>query len=249
MILEINNLNVFYDDVQVLKNINLNIEKNTIVSIIGSSGCGKTTLLKSLNRMNDFEKNCKINGEIKFNDENIYDQQYDVVELRKKIGMVFQTPNPFKMSISKNVVYGLKCQGVKNKVVLKEAVERCLKEAVLWDEVKDKLDKNAFKLSGGQQQRLCVARVLAINPDVILMDEPTSALDPISGLKIEKLLEQLKKDYTIILVTHSLNQAKRISDYVGFIYQGELIEYALTSDFFNSPKHELTKQYLSGEFD
>lgn len=249
MIFEVEKLNVYYGDVQALFNVNVNIERNKIITIIGPSGCGKTTFLRCLNRMNDLLKNTKVEGSIKYDGIEINDSNYDAVKLRQNVGMVFQTPNPFKKSIYKNITYGPVCQRIKDKKKLDEIVESCLRKAALWDEVKDKLHDSAFNLSGGQQQRLCIARALAMNPDVILLDEPTSSLDPISGLKIEELLLELKKEYTIIMVTHSLNQASRISDYVGFFYQGELVEYNTSQKLFNEPQNQLTIQYVGGKFD
>ena len=243
---EIENLELYYGDFKALKNINMNIAKNEITAFIGPSGCGKSTLLKTLDRMNDLVDTCKITGSVKYDGKDIYD--YDINELRKNVAMVFQKPNPFAMSIYDNVAYGPKTHGIKNKKQLDEIVEKSLKQAALWDEVGDKLKKSALALSGGQQQRLCIARTLAVEPDVILMDEPTSALDPISTSKIEELALKLKKDYTIIIVTHSMQQAKRISDKTAFFLLGEVIEYDDTKTLFTTPFDERTDAYINGRF-
>lgn len=247
-IFQIKNLNLFYDDFKVLKNIDMNIEPNKVTALIGPSGCGKSTLLRCLNRMNDLIDGCKIDGDITFEGQDAYAPGYDVIELRTKVGMVFQKPNPFPMSIYDNVTYGPKCQGVKDKKVLDEIVENSLKQAALWDEVKDRLKDNAMGLSGGQQQRLCIARAIAMEPDVILMDEPTSALDPIATAKIEDLILELKKNYTIVIVTHNMQQAARISDNTAFLLLGELIEYDNTDIIFANPKMEKTEEYITGRF-
>jgi len=252
----INNLNLWYGDNQALFDINLYIKKNAITAIIGPSGCGKSTFLRCLNRLNDLIDTIKIEGDIllegKQNINKSFDKNdestLDVTELRTKVGMVFQKPNPFPMSIENNIVYGPKINGIKNNAVLIDIVEKTLKEAALWDEVKDKLKTDAISLSGGQQQRLCIARTIANQPDIILMDEPTSALDPIATKKIEDLLEILKKNYTIILVTHSMQQASRISDYTAFFYKGKLIEVDETRNIFTNPKKKKTEDYIRGKF-
>ena len=243
---EIENLELFYGDFKALKNINMNISANEITAFIGPSGCGKSTLLKTLDRMNDLVDTCKINGSVKYDGKDIY--SYDINELRKNVAMVFRKPNPFAMSIYDNVAYGPKTHGVRGKKELDDIVEKSLKQAALWDEVKDKLKKSAMALSGGQQQRLCIARTLAVSPDVILMDEPTSALDPISTSKIEELALELKKDYTIIIVTHSMQQAKRISNKTAFFLLGEIIEFDETEKLFSNPCDERTDAYINGRF-
>lgn len=247
-IFQIRNLNLYYDDFQVLKTINMDIEPNKVTALIGPSGCGKSTLLRCLNRMNDLIDSCKIDGEILFENQDAYASGFDVIELRTKVGMVFQKPNPFPMSIYDNVTYGPKCQGVKDKKILDEIVEKALKQAALWDEVSNRMKDNAMSLSGGQQQRLCIARAIAMEPDVILMDEPTSALDPIATAKIEDLILELKKKYTIIIVTHNMQQAARISDNTAFLLLGELIEYEDTDSIFSNPKKEKTEEYITGRF-
>lgn len=244
----VKNLNLFYGEFHALKNINLEIQNNKVTALIGPSGCGKSTFIRTLNRMNDLVDGCQINGEIEFHDKNLLAKETDVIELRTKVGMVFQKPNPFPMSIYDNIVYGVKCQGIKDKKVLDELVETSLKQAALWDEVKDRLDKSAFGLSGGQQQRLCIARTIAMKPEVILMDEPTSALDPIATKKIEELIEDLKKDYTILIVTHSMQQASRISDDTAFFLLGEIVEFAPTVEIFQRPKNKKTEDYITGRF-
>lgn len=243
---EIENLELYYGDFKALKNINMNISPNEITAFIGPSGCGKSTLLKTLDRMNDLVDTCKINGSVKYDGKDIY--SYDINELRKNVVMVFQKPNPFAMSIYDNVAYGPKTHGIRSKKELDEIVEKSLRQAALWDEVGDKLKKSALALSGGQQQRLCIARTLAVNPDVILMDEPTSALDPISTSKIEELALELKKDYTIIIVTHSMQQAKRISNKTAFFLLGEVIEFDETEKLFSNPFDERTDAYINGRF-
>ncbi|MDR1781695.1 MAG: phosphate ABC transporter ATP-binding protein PstB [Bacilli bacterium] len=247
-IFEIINLNLWYGSKQALKNISINIDDNCVVALIGPSGCGKSTFLRCLNRMNDLIANCRIEGSILFNNENVNSDSYNEIELRKKVGMVFQRPNPFPMSIYENVIYGPKCQGLTNKKELDSIVENSLKKAALWDDVKDRLHSSALGLSGGQQQRLCIARAIAMEPDVLLMDEPTSALDPIATTKIEELINELKKDYTIIIVTHSMQQAARISDYTAFFLMGELIEYDKTDVIFANPKNSKTEDYITGRF-
>jgi phosphate transport system ATP-binding protein len=241
-------LNIHYGSNHALKNINLTINKNQVTALIGPSGCGKSTFLRTLNRMNDLIPECKTTGEVLLNDISILKEQYDVINLRKKVGMVFQKPNPFPMSIYDNIAYGPKCQGLKNKDKLNTIVETALKQAALYDEVSDRLHDSALSLSGGQQQRLCIARALAMEPDVLLMDEPTSALDPIATQKIENLIEELKKDYTIVIVTHSMQQAARISDYTAFFYMGELIEEGKTDQIFSVPKLKQTEDYITGRF-
>ncbi|RGY98249.1 phosphate ABC transporter ATP-binding protein PstB [Clostridium sp. AM58-1XD] len=241
-------LNLYYGSNHALKNINLDIYKNKITAFIGPSGCGKSTYLKTLNRMNDLIPGVKIDGTVLLDGENIYDPMVDTTLLRKKIGMVFQQPNPFPMSIYDNIAYGPRIHGIKSKSRLDEIVEKSLRGAALWEEVHDRLKKSALGLSGGQQQRLCIARALAVEPEVLLMDEPTSALDPISTLKIEELMDGLKKDYTVIIVTHNMQQATRIADYTAFFLVGEIIEYAPTTDLFSHPKEKKTEEYITGRF-
>jgi len=243
----IRDLDLFYGDFQALKGINLDIEEKKITALIGPSGCGKSTFLKTLNRMNDLIDSVKIKGNIKLDGENIYDR-IDLIKLRKRVGMVFQKPNPFPMSIYDNVAYGPRAHGIKNKSELDELVEKSFRQAAIWDEVKDRLKKNALGMSGGQQQRLCIARALAVEPEIILMDEPTSALDPIATLKIEELADELKKNYTIIMVTHSMQQAGRISDNTAFFLMGELIEYGKTTNIFSNPENQKTEDYITGRF-
>jgi len=241
-------LTLFYGTKRILEKVNLEIAQNKITAIIGPSGCGKSSLLRCINRLNDLIPEAKIEGEILFNGRNIYENNVDVVELRRKIGIVFQTPNPFPKSIYDNIAYGLRINGMRNKRKISEIVERSLRETVLWEEVKDRLYISAMKLSGGQQQRLCIARALAIEPDVILMDEPCSALDPASTFKIEELMIKLKQHYTIIIVTHNMQEAARISDFTGFLYLGKLVEFAPTKEVFTKPKEKLTEDYISGHF-
>ncbi|HGC9795929.1 TPA: phosphate ABC transporter ATP-binding protein PstB [Streptococcus agalactiae] len=245
--LVINNLDLYYGEFHALKDVNLDIEEKEITAFIGPSGCGKSTLLKSINRMNDLVKNCKITGDITLEGEDVY-RQLDINQLRKKVGMVFQKPNQFPMSIYDNVAFGPRTHGIHSKAELDDIVERSLKQAALWDEVKDRLHKSALGMSGGQQQRLCIARALAIEPDVLLMDEPTSALDPISTAKIEELVIQLKKNYTIVIVTHNMQQAVRISDKTAFFLMGEVVEYNKTSQLFSLPQDERTENYITGRF-
>ncbi len=245
---DVKNLNLYYGDFHALKNINLEIKHNKVTALIGPSGCGKSTFIRTLNRMNDLVDGCKINGEITFNGENLLSKELDVIGLRTKVGMVFQKPNPFPMSIYDNIVYGPKCQGIKDKKYLDELVETSLKQAALWDEVKDRLHKSAYSLSGGQQQRLCIARTIAMKPEVILMDEPTSALDPIATKKIEDLIETLKKEFTILIVTHSMQQASRVSDDTAFFLLGEVIEFNSTLELFQRPKNKKTEDYITGRF-
>lgn len=244
---EIRNLNLFYDSFQALKNVNININSNEITAFIGPSGCGKSTLLKSLNRMNDLIEGCKIEGDVLLDGVNIY-KDIDINLLRKRVGMVFQKPNPFPMSIYDNIAYGPRTHGVKLKAKLDDIVERSLSDAAIWDEVKDRLKKSALGLSGGQQQRLCIARALAVEPDVLLMDEPTSALDPISTGKIEDLAFELKKKYTIIIVTHNMQQATRISDKTAFFLLGDIIEMDDTEKLFSNPRDKRTEDYITGRF-
>ena len=245
---KISNLDLYYGDFHALKNINLDIEANKITAFIGPSGCGKSTFLKTLNRMNDYVKGIKITGDVKLDGEDIYDSRVDTTVLRKKVGMVFQQPNPFPMSIYDNVAYGPRIHGIKNKKELDKIVKESLEAAALYEEVKDRLNTSALGLSGGQQQRLCIARALAVQPEVILLDEPTSALDPISTLKIEELLLQLKKKYTIAIVTHNMQQASRIADYTAFFLVGEMVEYGETKDVFSMPKDKRTEDYITGRF-
>ena len=245
-VFNIENVNLFYGEKQALKNINLDLYKNQVTAFIGPSGCGKSTLLRCLNRMNDLIEGCKVEGTILYENQNINDM--NTLELRTKVGMVFQNPNPFPMSIFDNIAYGPRCQGIKNKETLKKIVVESLKKAALYDEVKDRLKDSALGLSGGQQQRLCIARCIAMEPDVILMDEPTSALDPIATLKIEELINELKKDYTIIIVTHNMQQATRVSDYTAFFMLGKVIECDKTIDLFSQPKNKKTEDYITGRF-
>lgn len=246
--LTVRNLQLYYGTAQALKSINMDIPAKRVTAFIGPSGCGKSTLLRCFNRMNDLVDSCRIEGEINLHGANIYDRSTDVAELRRRVGMVFQKPNPFPKSIYENVAYGLRLQGVKNRRVLDEVVERSIKAVGLWDEVKDRLQNNAFGLSGGQQQRLVIARAIAIEPEVILLDEPTSALDPISTAKIEELIEELKTDYTILIVTHNMQQAARVSDYTAYMYLGELIEYADTMHLFTNPSQKATEDYITGRY-
>lgn len=247
-IISAKDLCLWYGNMQALKNISIDIPKNSITALIGPSGCGKSTFLKTLNRMNDLIPNVKITGEVKYNDRNIYEPGIDVSELRRNVGMVFQKPNPFPMSVYDNIAYGPRTHGVKGKAKLDDIVEESLRNAAIWDEVKDRLKKNALGLSGGQQQRLCIARALAVKPEVLLMDEPTSALDPISTSKIEDLATELKKSYTIIIVTHNMQQAVRISDNTAFFLLGNLVEFGSTEDLFSQPKDKRTEDYITGRF-
>lgn len=246
--IEVEDLNVCFDDAHILKDINIKIPKNTVTALIGPSGCGKSTFIRTLNRMNDVISGFKHTGTIYLDGEDIYDPKIDVVDLRKKVGMVFQKPNPFPKSIFDNVAYGMKVHGISDKDVIQERVEESLKSAALWDEVKDKLDKSAMGLSGGQQQRLCIARTIAIEPEVILMDEPCSALDPISTTKIEDLIHKLKDDFTIIIVTHNMQQATRVSKYTSFFLHGEIVESNLTERLFLEPEDKRTEDYITGRF-
>lgn len=242
------NLNLHYGDNHALKDICMEIKANAVTAFIGPSGCGKSTFLKSLNRMNDLVEHVKIEGEVLLDGENIYDSKVDTTLLRKKVGMVFQQPNPFPMSIYDNIAYGPRIHGIKNKAKLDEIVENSLRGAAIFDEVKDRLKKSALGLSGGQQQRLCIARALAVEPEVLLMDEPTSALDPISTLKIEELMEELKKKYTVVVVTHNMQQAARVSDDTAFFLIGEMVEFDTTSNIFSRPKDKRTEDYITGRF-
>lgn len=248
IILETKKLDLFYGSKQALIDVDIPIYKNRVTALIGPSGCGKSTLLRCFNRMNDLVSGCRIEGEIVYHDKNLYSPDVDVVLMRKKIGMVFQQPNPFPKSIYDNVAYGPRIHGTTKKNVLDEIVEKSLVQAALWDEVHDRLDDPALGLSGGQQQRLCIARTLAVEPEIILMDEPCSALDPIATAKIESLIDDLKKTYTVIIVTHSMSQASRVSDYTGFMYLGKMIEFGDTNKLFTSPDEELTNNYITGRF-
>ena len=247
-IITVQELCLWYGSHQALRNINMGIPEKSITALIGPSGCGKSTLLKTLNRMNDLVRDVKITGSVCYNGQDIYDPSTDVSELRRQIGMVFQKPNPFPMSIYDNIAYGPRTHGISNKAKLDEIVERSLRDAAIWEEVKDRLKKNALGLSGGQQQRLCIARALAVAPNVLLMDEPTSALDPISTSKIEELAIQLKEKYTIVIVTHNMQQAVRISDNTAFFLLGELVEYGNTEQLFSQPKEKKTEDYITGRF-
>ncbi|RAV10574.1 phosphate ABC transporter ATP-binding protein PstB [Paenibacillus contaminans] len=246
--IKVDNLNLYYGDNRALHDIKLNIRENSIAALIGPSGCGKSTFLRTLNRMNDLIDNVKITGNVVVDGQSIYAPETDVVSLRKRVGMVFQRPNPFPMSIYDNIAYGPRIHGIKKKAVLDEIVERSLEQSALWDEVKDRLNKSALGLSGGQQQRLCIARLLAVEPDVLLMDEPTSALDPISTLKVEELTQTLKDRYTIIIVTHNMQQAARISDYTSFFLNGFLVESDKTDKIFTTPNDQRTEDYITGRF-
>ncbi|ACD23703.1 MULTISPECIES: phosphate ABC transporter ATP-binding protein PstB [unclassified Clostridium] len=246
-IIKTKNLNLYYGENQALKDINMNINKNEVTALIGPSGCGKSTFLRTLNRMNDLIEIVRITGEVLFEDKDIY-KDYDEIYLRKRVGMVFQRPNPFPMSIYDNIAYGPRIHGTKDKKILDEIVENSLKGAALWDETKDRLKQSAMGLSGGQQQRLCIARTLAVSPEIILMDEPTSALDPISTNKTEELIEQLKKDYTVVIVTHNMQQAGRIADKTAFFLSGEVIEFGKTEDIFYNPRDKRTEDYITGRF-
>ncbi|MDO5862192.1 MAG: phosphate ABC transporter ATP-binding protein PstB [Thermoplasmata archaeon] len=246
--IDITNINLWYGQKQALFDVDLPIKKNAITALIGPSGCGKSTLLRSINRMNDLVEGCRIEGNMMFHGDNLYDPSVDINSLRTRIGMIFQKPNPFPMTIRENITYGPRIHGIKDKKELDEIVERCLQQAALYDEVADRLDTSALGLSGGQQQRLCIARALSVNPEVILMDEPTSALDPIATSKIEDLAIELKKDYTVAIVTHNMQQASRISDYTGFMFLGKMIEFNDTEPMFNKPEKAMTERYLTGRF-
>ena len=246
--IEVNDVKVWYDDFNAIRGIDMTIKPNTVTAFIGPSGCGKSTFLRLFNRMNDYIEAFRMEGEILINGKNIYKKKVDVEELRKEIGMVFQKPNPFPKSIFENVAYGLKIQGIKDKKFINKRVEKALRQADLWEEVKDNLKKSALALSGGQQQRLCIARTLAVEPSIILMDEPTASLDPISTAKIEDLIYNLKEKYTIIIVTHNMQQASRISDFTAFFYMGDLIEYGKTKKIFTNPEKQQTENYITGRF-
>ncbi|WP_053956912.1 phosphate ABC transporter ATP-binding protein PstB [Inediibacterium massiliense] len=246
--IRVKDLQLYYGEFHALMDINMDVMENKVTALIGPSGCGKSTFLRTLNRMNDLIDHVKIKGNVFIDEMDIYDSSCDLIHLRKRVGMVFQKPNPFPKTIYENIAYGPKIHGIKEKSVLDEIVEKSLKKAALWEEVKDRLNKPALGLSGGQQQRLCIARCLAVEPDVILMDEPTSALDPISTLKVENLLEELKKDYTIVIVTHNMQQAGRVSDYTSFFLNGEIIETDLTDNIFSKPRDKRTEDYITGRF-
>lgn len=246
--IKVENLNLFYGEKQALHNINMEILKKKVTAYIGPSGCGKSTLLRCINRMNDLVDSAKIDGKIILDNENIYDKSVNVAALRRRVGMVFQKPNPFPKSIFENVAYGLRIQGINDKRVLEETVENALRGSALWDEMKDRLNDNALGISGGQQQRLVIARAIAIEPEVLLLDEPASALDPISTLKIEELINELKEKYTIVIVTHNMQQAARVSDYTAFMYMGELIEMGTTSELFTNPRKKQTEDYITGRY-
>ncbi len=247
-IIEVNKLSLFYGNFQALKNIDLNIEKQKITALIGPSGCGKSTFLRCLNRMNDLIDDVRITGSVKIDNKDIYHNGFDLLELRKNVGMVFQRPNPFPLSIYENVVYGLRVHGILDKKIMEEKLQWSLESVHLWDEVKDKLEANALSLSGEQQQRLCIARLTVVEPEVLLMDEPCSALDPMSTAKIEELMYELKKQYTIIIVTHNMQQAARVSEYTGYFLLGDLVEFGETTQIFTSPKDSRTEDYLTGRF-
>lgn len=248
IVIKVEGVDFYYGKMQALKSISLDIYKNRVTAIIGPSGCGKSTFIRLLNRMNELVANTSVTGKILFNGWNIVDLSIDAVEIRKRIGMVFQKPNPFPKSIFDNISYGLKVNGIKDRAYIEEKVEKALKKAALWQEVKDRLDESALKLSGGQQQRLCIARTLAVETEVILFDEPCASLDPISTAKIEELILELKKDYTIIIVTHNMQQAARVSDYTGFFLLGELVEFGKTQDIFRAPENKKTEDYITGRF-
>lgn len=246
--IETKNLNLWYGEKQVLKNINLKIPEEKVTAVIGPSGCGKSTLIRCFNRMNDIIDCCRIEGKVFIDEKDIYDKRIDVVELRKNVGMVFQKPNPFPKNIYENIAYAPRIHGLKNKKKLDKIVEKCLKQAFLWDEVKDRLSESARSLSGGQQQRLCIARALAVEPKIILMDEPCSALDPMATAKIEELIRYLSEDYTVVIVTHNMQQASRVSNYTAYLYIGELIEFGSTKQIFENPREESTENYITGRF-
>jgi phosphate transport system ATP-binding protein len=246
--MQVRDFHFYYDEFHALKNLNYDIIEKEVLAFIGPSGCGKSTMLRSLNRINDLIKGARVEGLVTLDGSDIYSKDYDVIELRRQVGMVFQKPNPFPMSIYDNIAYGPRLNGIRKKSVLDEIVERSLRNAALWDEVKDKLNDNGLSISGGQQQRLCIARVLAVEPEVILMDEPTSALDPIATLKIEDLMHELKKDYTIVIVTHNMQQAARISDKTAFFLLGEIVEFGDTTKLFENPTDKRTEDYITGRF-
>ena len=246
--IETKNLNLWYGEKQVLKNIDLKIPEEKVTAVIGPSGCGKSTLIRCFNRMNDIIDCCRIEGKVFIDEKDIYNKRTDVVELRKNVGMVFQKPNPFPKNIYENIAYAPRIHGLKNKKKLDKIVEKCLKQAFLWDEVKDRLSESARSLSGGQQQRLCIARALAVEPKIILMDEPCSALDPMATAKIEELIRYLSEDYTVVIVTHNMQQASRVSNYTAYLYIGELIEFGSTKQIFENPREESTENYITGRF-
>ena len=246
--IETRNLSLWYGDKQALKNIDMKIPEEKVTAIIGPSGCGKSTLIRCFNRMNDIIEICRVKGKILIDGKDIYDKKMDVVELRKNVGMVFQKPNPFPKNIYENIAYATRIHGIKKKKKLDKIVEKCLKQAFLWDEVKDRLNESARSLSGGQQQRLCIARALAVEPEIILMDEPCSALDPIATAKIEELIRYLSKEYTVVIVTHNMQQAARVSDYTAYMYLGEVIEFGKTKQIFENPSEESTENYITGRF-
>jgi phosphate transport system ATP-binding protein len=246
--LQVEHLNLFYGEKQALFDINLTVRKHTVMALIGPSGCGKSTLLRCFNRMNDLIPNVRIDGKALLGDEDLYDPSVDVISLRKRMGMVFQKSNPFPKSIYENVAYGLRIQGIRDRTILDEAVERSLIASGLWEEVKDRLQESGLGLSGGQQQRLCIARALAVRPEVILMDEPCSALDPLATSRIEELIFELKRDFTIVIVTHNMQQAARVSDFTAFFWMGKLIEVGLTEKLFTNPRERMTEDYISGRF-
>lgn len=246
--ISVRDLNLYYGENHALKNVNMDIKEKSITAFIGPSGCGKSTFLKTLNRMNDLVDNVRITGEVKIDGEDIFNKNQDTTLLRKRVGMVFQQPNPFPMSIYDNIAYGPRVHGIKDKKTLDKIVEKSLKGAAIWDEVKDRLKKSALGLSGGQQQRICIARALAVEPEVLLMDEPTSALDPISTTKIEDLMEELKKKYTVVVVTHNMQQAVRVSDYTAFFLVGEMVEFGETKSIFSYPQDKRTEDYITGRF-
>ena len=247
-VIDVRGLNLWYGEKQALMDVTMPVRRNRITALIGPSGCGKSTLLRSMNRMNDLVDGCRIEGQMLFHGEDMYAPDVDINALRSRVGMIFQRPNPFPMTIRENITYGPKIHGIRDRKELNEIVESCLQKAALYDEVADRLDKSALGLSGGQQQRLCIARALAVDPEVILMDEPTSALDPIATSKIEDLAVELRRDYTVAIVTHNMQQASRISDYTGFMYMGKMIEFGETESMFNKPREELTERYLTGRF-
>lgn len=248
VIFETKALNVFYGEFRAVRDIDLQVRANEITALIGPSGCGKSTVLRTLNRMNDLIPNARVEGVVRYNGEDLYDPDVDPVEVRRRIGMVFQKPNPFPKSIFENVAYGLRLRGLKNRGELEARVEAALRAAALWDDVKDRLKKNAYNLSGGQQQRLCIARALAVDPELLLFDEPTSALDPLATSRIEELIGELQQRVTILIVTHNMHQAMRVSTFTAFLYLGELVEFAPTHRLFNAPRHELTNEYITGRF-
>ncbi len=247
-VIDVRGLNLWYGEKQALIDVTMPVKRNKITALIGPSGCGKSTLLRSMNRMNDLVDGCRIEGQMLFHGEDMYAPDVDINALRSRVGMIFQRPNPFPMTIRENITYGPKIHGIRDRKELNEIMESCLQKAALYDEVADRLDKSALGLSGGQQQRLCIARALAVDPEVILMDEPTSALDPIATSKIEDLAVELRRDYTVAIVTHNMQQASRISDYTGFMYMGKMIEFGETESMFNKPREELTERYLTGRF-